>query len=296
MSGLLNEIAFLFERLNWLSLLDILLVSAVFYGIFLLLRDTQAMVILRGFVLLIILISLLTALADLPAFSWLVKEALPALLLAIPVVFAPEIRRGLERLGRAGSNYIPLSRAAIKAVSAQTIHAIATAADRLSSKKHGALIIIQRNEKLEDYIATGVQLNASVTTELLMQIFYPNTPLHDGAVIIVGDYVRAASCVMPLSSSHILHKGPERHMGLRHRAALGISEASDALTVIVSEETGVISLAHDGDIMRRLDETQLENILMVLLQSGAEKKMPKGVLKWVRKALKLDEEGSKDAK
>ncbi len=288
MSELLNEIAFLFERLNWLSLLDIILVTLVFYGIFLLLRDTQAMVILRGIILLIILISLLTALVDLPAFSWLVKNALPALLLAVPVVFAPEIRRGLERLGRAGATYIPLSRAAIKDVSLHTIRAIVVAADRLSSKKHGALIIIQRNEKLDDYIASGVQLNATVTAELLLQIFYPNTPLHDGAVIIVGDYVRAASCVMPLSSTGITHKGPERQMGLRHRAALGISEASDAVTVIVSEETGAISVAQDGSIMRRLDEERLENILVVLLRGGAEKQAPKGIVKWLRVLFRLD--------
>lgn len=288
MSDLINEIAFLIERLNWLSLIDIFLVTLVFYGIFMLLRDTQAMVILRGAVLLIILISLLTTVVDLPAFSWLVRTSLPALLLAVPVVFAPEIRRGLERLGRAGAAYIPLSRAASKDVSLNTIHQIVVAAGKLSSKKHGALIIIQRNEKLDDYILSGVQLNAHVTTELLLQVFYPNTPLHDGAVIIVGDYLRAASCVMPLSSSGILHKGSERQMGLRHRAALGISEASDAVTVIVSEETGAISVAHDGKIMRRLDEARLENNLIVLLRGSAEGKQSIGIVKWLRKTLGIE--------
>ncbi len=288
MAELLNEIAFLFERLNWLSVLDIFLVTLVFYGIFLLLRDTQAMVILRGIALLVILITLLTAMVDLPAFSWLVRTALPALLLAVPVVFAPEIRRGLERLGRAGASYVPLSRVAIKDVSLHTIRAIAVAADRLSAKKHGALMIIQRNEKLSDYIASGVALNAQISAELLQQIFYPKTPLHDGAVIIVGDYVRAASCVIPLSSSGILQKGPQHQMGLRHRAALGISEASDAVTVIVSEETGAISVAQDGKIIRRLDLEHLENILVVLLKGESAPAQPKGLVKWLRKVLRLD--------
>ena len=125
------------------------------------------------------------------------------------------------------------------------------AAARLSARQHGALIILQRLDNLDEYIQSGVQLNAKVTAELLLQIFYPNTPLHDGAVIVKGNRIAAGACVMPLSASGILVRSPERQMGLRHRAALGISEVSDAITVVVSEETGSISIAHAGRIRLR---------------------------------------------
>jgi len=206
MSDLLNEIVFLFQRLNWLSVLDLFLVTAIFYGILLLIKDSQAMVLLRGVFLLVVLISLLIALVDLPAFSWLVNKSLPALLLAIPVVFAPEIRRGLERIGRASSGAVPLLGISMKETSQQTVKAVVTASARLSARKHGALIVFQRFENLIDYIKSGTPLNAIVTPELLLQVFYPNTPLHDGAVIIAGDVLVAASCVLPLSSSGILLK------------------------------------------------------------------------------------------
>ena len=124
------------------------------------------------------------------------------------------------------------------------------------------MIIIQRSDNLREYVQTGVNLNAAVTPELLLQIFYPNTPLHDGAVIITNNRLTAAACVMPLSASGILNRTPERQMGLRHRAALGISEASDAIAVVVSEETGSISIAHAGRMIRRLDAERLENILI----------------------------------
>ncbi len=222
------------------------------------------MVLLRGVILLVILLSLLTSMVNLPAFSWLVHSSLPALLLAVPVIFAPEIRRGLERLGRAGSSTViwnPQSTAANLSMQ-QVIKAVVTASARLSARQHGALIILQRNDSLQEYILTGVKMNASVTAELLLQVFYPNTPLHDGAVIIADNQLVAAACVMPLSSSGILTRSPDRQMGLRHRAALGISEASDAIAVVVSEETGSISIAHAGRMIRRLDSERLENILL----------------------------------
>ena len=263
MPNLLNELLFLFQRLNWLSVLDLGLVTLIFFAILMLVRDTQAVVLLRGVILLVILLSLLTSMINLPAFSWLVRTTLPALLLAIPVIFAPEIRRGLERIGRAGSSNVPWGQTIgdQKAIQ-QSINAVVSASARLSARQHGALIILQRNDNLQEYIQTGVSLNASVTPELLLQVFYPNTPLHDGAAIIAGSRILAAACVMPLSASGILNRSPERQMGLRHRAALGISEASDAIAVVVSEETGSISVAHAGRMIRRLDSERLENILL----------------------------------
>ena len=257
-NSLLNNLSFVFERLNWWNVVDLALVTMVFFAILLLLRDTQAMVLLRGVLLLIVLVSLLTSLEVLPAFSWLVRATLPALLLAIPVIFAPEIRRTLERLGRAGT-IMPVGRA--EAGSQDAITAVVSAASRLSERKHGALIVMQRTESLDEFVATGVTLQARVTTELLLQVFYPNTPLHDGAVIISGTQLVAASCVMPLSASGVLARTPERQMGLRHRAALGISEVTDAVAVVVSEETGNMSVVHGGRMIRRLDTERLENIL-----------------------------------
>lgn len=262
MPNLLNEILFIFQRLDWLSVIDIALVTVIFFGILILLRDTQATVLLRGVVFLVILLALLTSFVDLPAFSWLIQTTLPALLLAIPVIFAPEIRRGLERLGRAGTPTLFTPREASMEILQKTMRAIATACTRLSARRHGALIVLQRFDSLKEYISTGVHLDADVTPELLLQIFYPNTPLHDGAVIVSDHRIVAASCVMPLSASGILNRGPERQMGLRHRAALGTSEASDGIVVVVSEETGSISVAQGGKMIRGLDSDRLENMLV----------------------------------
>ena len=262
MANFLNNILFIFQRLNWLSVLDILLVTLIFFLVLFSLRDTQAMVLLRGVIFLVVALVLLTTLVELPAFSWLVRNSLPALLLSIPVIFAPEIRRALERLGRAGTFSITTNTKQPTRVDMQkVIHAIVEAAARLSARQHGALIVIQRMDNLDQYIETGVQMSAHVTPELLLQIFYPDTPLHDGAVILADGRIVAAACVMPLSASGVLNKTPERQMGLRHRAALGISEVSDAVSVVVSEQSGSISISNSGRMIRRIDPERLENIL-----------------------------------
>lgn len=260
MANFLNNILFIFQRLNWLSVLDILLVTLIFFVILYSLRDTQAMVLLRGVIFLVVALVLLTTLVELPAFSWLIQSMLPALLLSIPVIFAPEIRRALERLGRAGT-FLPAVNHSSYEEMQKIIRAVVEAAARLSARQHGALIAIQRLDNLDQYIETGVQMRAHVTPELLLQIFYPDTPLHDGAVIIASGRIVAAACVMPLSASGVLNRTPERQMGLRHRAALGISEVSDAVSVVVSEQSGSISISHAGRMIRRIDPERLENIL-----------------------------------
>jgi diadenylate cyclase len=262
LSNLLSDFLFLLQRLDWASLLDLLLVTVIFFALLKLIQDTQAMVLLRGILFILVILSLLTSLINLPAFSWLIRTTLPALLFSIPVIFAPEIRRALERIGRAGAGSLSLRSNNVIDEIQPSIKAVVTASARLSSRQHGALIILQRSDNLREYVQTGVNLNAAVTPELLLQIFYPNTPLHDGAVIITNNRLTAAACVMPLSASGILNRTPERQMGLRHRAALGISEASDAIAVVVSEETGSISIAHAGRMIRRLDAERLENILI----------------------------------
>lgn len=272
MADFLSELLFIFQRLNWLSVLDILLVASIFFGLLYLVRDTQAMMLLRGIIFIVFVTLLLTSLVNLPAFSWLARTALPGILIALPVIFAPEIRRALERLGRAGT-LLPTRRAG-NHTPQEVIRAVVEAAERLAARRHGALIVLQRLDSLEEYARTGVPLQAQVTAELLMQIFYPNTPLHDGAAIVNGDRIVAAACVMPLSTSGALAPAPGQQMGLRHRAALGISEASDAVAVIVSEETGTISVAHSGRIIRRLDPPRLENILEALYGSEPAARPP----------------------
>ncbi|MCC6299521.1 MAG: TIGR00159 family protein [Anaerolineales bacterium] len=267
MANFLDNVFFIFQRLNWLSVLDILLVALIFFALLYTLRDTQAMVLLRGAIFLVIALILLTSLFELPAFSWLVQSTLPALLLAIPVIFAPEIRRALERLGRAGTLMTGPGVAPQPEI-AKVIHGVVEAARRLSARQHGALIVLQRSDNLEQYAETGVQLHAQVTPELLLQIFYPDTPLHDGAVIIADGQILAAACVMPLSASGILTRNPERQMGLRHRAALGSSEVSDSVSVVVSEQSGSISISHAGRMIRRIDPERLENILLAFYQNS----------------------------
>jgi len=262
MANFLNNVLFIFQRLNWLSVLDIVLVTLIFFGVLYSLRDTQAMVLLRGVIFLVVALVLLTTLVELPAFSWLVRNALPALLLSIPVIFAPELRRALERLGRAGTiNIKTNAKQSPRADMQKLVRAVVDASARLSARQHGALIVIQRSDNLDQFIETGVQMRAECTPELLLQIFYPDTPLHDGAVIVANGHVAAAACVMPLSASGVLNKTPERQMGLRHRAALGISEVSDAVSVVVSEQSGSISISNSGRMIRRIDPERLENIL-----------------------------------
>jgi diadenylate cyclase len=270
-TNLIINLLYIFERLDWLGVIDILLVTLIFFGVLYLIRDTQAMMLLRGIILILVLVTLLTSLANLPAFSWLVRTTLPALVFAIPVVFAPEIRRALERIGRAGT-FFRVSNRNNNQEMQETIQAVVAAAARLSARQHGALIILERFDRLDDYVRNGVVLQSDVTPELLMQIFYPNTPLHDGAVIISGSKIVAAACVMPLSASGILARSPERQMGLRHRAALGISEVSDAIAVVVSEQTGAISISHAGRIIRRLDGERLENILIAFYNPETSRK------------------------
>ena len=269
MQELWSNFLFILERFTWSSLLDIVLVTIVFAFILYLLRDTEAQTLLRGIFLVVILVTLLISVVDLPGFSWLVDTISPALIFARPVVLAPEIRRGLERMGNVSDLGLFRQRSA-KASEQQekTLQAITAAVLQLAQRRHGALIILRRRQFLDSYYKNGVLMDAEVTPQLLMQIFYPNTPLHDGAVIIDDNRIKAAACVMPLSSSGVLNATVERSMGLRHRAALGISEVSDAIAVVVSEETGTISIAHRGRLIRRLDSERLLNNMRAFMSSN----------------------------
>lgn len=254
---------FIFKRANWLSVVDILLVAAVVFLLLYMLRDTKALVLLRGVLFLIVVISLLSSLRVLPAFSWLITSTLPTLLLAIPVIFAPEIRRVLERIGRTGSI---LAQDNFSSEMERIIQNVVLASRRIAERKYGGLIVFSRLDSLQAYIETGVRLEAKVNPETLIQIFFPKTPLHDGAIIISEEVIAAAGCVLPLSSSGVLEQSPERSMGLRHRAALGIAEESDAVAVVISEETGIVSLAYDGKIDKYVPLDELQGKLIDFFQ------------------------------
>lgn len=255
------ELEFILSRINFSAIVDILLVALIFYWILTLLQGTQAVQLLRGILVLSVLAIIATGLLrSLTAFSWLIDKALPALLVAIPIIFQPELRRALQRVGRTsklllGARQNPGIEEAIKAVS--------RAVPRLSELKHGALIVLERETGLEDYIETGVRVGATVTPELLTTIFYPGTALHDGAVIIRGNKIVAAATVLPLGGS--MTAGTE--LGTRHRAGLGITETTDAVAVIVSEETGRISVVENGRLIKGRDEKRVAQLLRMFFRN-----------------------------
>lgn len=251
-----NEFSRYLQEFNLLSLVDILLVATVIFALLFVLRGSQAINLLRGVVLLTVIVFLLSSVLRLRAISWLLRAVLPALLFAIPVIFQPEIRRALDRLGRAST----LLASSNRRENVRTIvDAIVTASQSLSEKHFGGLIVIEREVGLQEVIDTGVAMNAYVSSELLVQIFFKDTPLHDGAVVLRGNIISAAACVLPLSTEASL---TDRQLGLRHRAAIGVTETSDAVAVVVSEETGGISVVQNGRLIRRLDAARLRNILM----------------------------------
>lgn len=264
----MTDVPSILLRLDWASVIDILLVSIIFYALLTIIQGTQAVQLLRGLMIIVIITVVVTSVFQLTAFSWLIRNSLPALLVAIPVVFQPELRRLLERLGRSTGGFLYVR--SQDTVVREVIQTVARACSRLSLARHGALIVLERETGLQDIIETGVRLDAEVSEELLLTLFFPNTALHDGAVIIRQDCIVAAGCVLPLSTSN----GADRQLGTRHRAALGVTEASDAITVVVSEETGIISIAHNGRVIRRLDEKRLGKILNALYRAEFEASLP----------------------
>lgn len=249
-----GEVVGLLPQFTWSSAVDILLVALVFYGFFRLFQGTQAVSLLRG----IMVITLVFALAAsrLTAFGWLLRNSLSVILVAIPVIFQPELRRALERLGRSAP-FLVMNRGGRETAAQQVIHEVILAVETLARERTGALIILEGDTGLEEHIESGERLDAGVSARLLMTVFFPGTSLHDGAVIIRGDRIVAAACVLPLTNRELA----DSSLGTRHRAAVGITEQNDALAVVVSEETGIISVARGGRITRRLDVQKLRTLL-----------------------------------
>lgn len=260
----MSDIVWLLSRLDFISVIDILVVALIFYTLLFLIQGTPAIQLLRGIFLVVLAFLILTSIfTKLTALSWLVRNSLPALLVSLPVIFQPELRRGLQRLGRTGDL---MGRPSREAAITQTIEEVTKAALNLSKRRYGALVVLELTIGLQEYIDTGVPLDAAVSRELLTTIFFPNTPLHDGALIIRNGRVVAAASVLPLSEEF----STEHHLGTRHRAAVGITEQSDAVVVVVSEETGIISVAHNGRMIRRLDEKRLRKVLRALYQPAPQ--------------------------
>ncbi len=251
----MSDILSILSRLtDWQNLLDVGLVTLFFFFLLRLFRGTQAVQLLRGLLVIGLVTAVLTRTFDLTAFSWLINSSSVAILVAIPVIFQPELRRALERVGR-GMPF--LNRRVDSTTTQEMINAIARVCTQLADNRHGALIVLEGATGLGEYIDRGVSVDSEVTVELLLTIFFPNTPLHDGAVIIRESRITAAGCVLPLTGRESL----DSQLGTRHRAAIGITEQSDALSIVVSEETGIISVARNGRIVRRLDDNRLRRIL-----------------------------------
>ena len=237
-------------RLDLRGVAEILIVAVLIYGLLLIIKDTTAVMLVRGLAILVFVGVVVSTVFQLPVLGWLIRNSIPALLVAIPILFQPELRRALEHLGHL-RGMLP-SHVVIGNQSHQ-IDMLVDATRLLSQRRWGALLVLERETLLGEYAAKGVPLDALLSVDLIEQIFHPNTRLHDGAVIVRGERVMAAACLLPLAEGVEL----DPLLGTRHRAALGIGEQTDAVVIIVSEETGQISYADRGHLARDLNEGQL---------------------------------------
>ena len=249
------------QHLGPVEIVDVAVVAFLLYQLLRLLRGTQGIQILVGLILLAV-VGILSTTFNLILLSWLFRNATFFIIIAVIVIFQPELRRAFDQLGRIGHVGRPLSRFNSRQYN-QAISEAIRATERLSTKKTGALIAFEREVGLEDYAATGVRINGEISAEMLQSIFYPNSPLHDGAVIVRGNRILAAGCLLPLPEEGTV----KERLGTRHRAALGLSLASDALVLVVSEETGGISVIEEGKISRNLDADDLRRRIALRVPS-----------------------------
>lgn len=262
MNGLIPQILDTFSRFNPTSALDILIVTLLFYSMLMLVRGTRADQVLRGVILLFIFFSLMAAAFHLTMVDWLLHNSPVVLLVAIPIIFQPELRRALEQVGRTSALINrPLSTLSTP-LQTTTSDEIVDAVRRLAERHYGALIVLEGTTGLEDFVRSGVKVDGDVTSDLLVTIFFVHSPLHDGAVIIRGDRVLAAGCVLPLSDN----PNAMGH-GTRHRAALGLSEQTDAACIVVSEETGAVSVARGGHLIANITPDRLDRYIHAFYNS-----------------------------
>ncbi len=247
-----------FRQFSFLDLLDIFIIAVLLYKLIIWTKETRAYEVLKG-VGLLFLCSVVSTLLSLNTLSWLLDSVLTSgsIIIVLFILFQPEIRRVLERLGRSGKK---LSRAWLDAsniASTELMRDVHSAILSMSRRRVGALVVVEQKTGLGDIISTGTRIDGLLSGALLENIFEPNTPLHDGAVIVRGNTLLAAGCFLPLSDDLSV----SRELGTRHRAALGVSTVSDSVTIVVSEETGAISIARDGKLVRYIDAKALQDIL-----------------------------------
>lgn len=261
MDKLLQQANQLLHKIDLAAVADILIVTLLVYGLLSLLQGTRANQVLRGAIILLLSLFLVSSIFHLPMVGWLVSNSLPALFLVAAVIFAPELRRALEQIGHTGDLFQrPLSQHSRDSLLLM-INEVCDACVYLSSQRWGALIVIERDTGLQDLIVNGQIIDGRVSSSLLSTIFRINSELHDGAVVIQGDRIVAAHVTLPLAEDF----GARHHLGHRHKAALGITEETDAIAVIVSEETGNISVANGGQLLQRLTKDKLRQVLISLL-------------------------------
>ncbi|WP_200804877.1 diadenylate cyclase CdaA [Anaerosalibacter sp. Marseille-P3206] len=278
----MQDIIDLFLNIRMRDIIDILIVACAFYKLFMLIRETRAEQLTKGIILLFIATKI-SEWIKLYTVYWILEKTMTVGILAILIVFQPELRRALEYLGRSrffAKSFVEVKEETVNKVVDEIVDAVAS----LSRQKIGALIVIEKQTGLNEVVETGTRINGLVSSGLLINIFIPNTPLHDGAVVIKEDIVKAAGCFLPLTDNASLSK----ELGTRHRAALGISEKSDSLAIVVSEETGAISIADKGNLSRYLDAKTLKQILIELYKPNEQKQSFIG--KWRRKDEQREEE------
>ncbi len=244
------------------DILEIILVAIILYKLYAMLEGTRAITLVKG-ILVLFTANFLCNILQLNLLSWLFEKIMTWMFVLLPIVFQPEIRRTLERLGQ--GRFLFDERISLDAMEAKrVVDELVKAAKSMSASKTGALLVIEREMGLNDVADTGIKLDAIITSELILNIFFVNTPLHDGAAIIRGNKLYSAGCLLPLTEK----KGLSKELGTRHRAAIGISEQCDALILVVSEETGTISVAENGRLMRHLDADTLTSVLRPVFNSS----------------------------
>ena len=264
----------LVSTITALDIFDILVVAAILYKTYQMIQDTRAITLVKG-LMVIVMLTVVSNWFNLHVISWLLQKSSDWLLIALPILFQPELRRGLEHLGQ-GQFFTHGASLLDKKVANTVVDEIVKTAKKLSQTKTGALMVIERGMKLNDISVTGIHIDGLISSEFLLNVFIVNTPLHDGAAIIRGNRLISAACVLPLTENNRL----STELGTRHRAAIGLSEQCDALIVVVSEETGTISVAENGRMVRHLDEQTLAAKIRPAFALKEDKLFDKVLSKW----------------
>lgn len=261
-------------HLGWRDFIDIIMVTYIFYRLILIIMGTRAEQLVKGLIILLIAWAA-SGILGLKTINWLLQGLMTVGLIAIPIIFQPELRKALEQLGRGTLFQRPLYEYEDND-SLGMLDELFKAIPVLVKKRIGALVVLERETGLKDIMETGIKIEGIVTAELMINIFMPRSPLHDGAVIIQENILAAAGCFLPLTENPNLSK----ELGARHRAAIGITEVSDAVAIIISEETGVISLAHNGKLTRYLDEKTLRSTLLNFYYKKTKRKNFSSYFPW----------------